>query len=47
MNVFKFLEFIMLERFYTNIDVVIVKFSVTEDDRTAAGTFPKYVKDFD
>jgi CheY-like chemotaxis protein len=46
MTGFEFLEFMVLEKFPTNIDVVIVTSSIYDEDRELAGTFPQFVKDF-
>ena len=46
MTGFEFLEFMVLEKFPTNIDVVIVTSSIYEEDRELAATFPQFVKDF-
>jgi len=46
MTGFEFLEFMVLEEFPTNIDVVIVTSSIFDEDRTLAASFPKFVKDF-
>ncbi|KKM64558.1 hypothetical protein LCGC14_1500210 [marine sediment metagenome] len=46
MTGFEFLEFMLLEKFPTNIDVVIVTSSINEEDRKLAKTFPQFVKDF-
>lgn len=46
MTGFEFLEFMVLEKFPTNIDVAIVTSSVSDHDRKLAKAFPQYVKDF-
>ena len=46
MTGFEFLEFMVLEGFPTNIDVVMVTSSVSEADRELAKRFPRYVNDF-
>lgn len=46
MTGFEFLEFMMLEEFPTNIDVVMVTSSIYDEDRRLAQTFPRFVKDF-
>ena len=46
MTGFEFLEFMVLEDFPTNIDVIIVSSSTSHEDRILAETFPRYVKDF-
>lgn len=46
MTGFEFLEFMVLEDFPTNIDVIIVSSSTYHLDRILAETFPRYVKDF-
>lgn len=46
MTGFEFLEFIVLEEFPTNIDVDMVTSSIFDGDRSVAGTFPRYIKDF-
>ncbi len=46
MTGFEFLEFMVLEEFPSNIDVVMVTSSVFDEDRALARTFPQYVKDF-
>ena len=46
MTGFEFLEFMVLEGFATNIDVVMVTSSVSEADRELAKRFPRYVNDF-
>ncbi len=46
MTGFEFLEFMVLEEFPTNIDVVIVTSSINSEDRRLAETFPRFVKDF-
>lgn len=46
MTGFEFLEFMVLEDFPTNIDVIIVSSSTYHLDRILAETFPQYVKDF-
>lgn len=46
MTGFEFLEFMVLEEFPTNIDVVMVTSSIFDEDRSMAETFPQFVKDF-
>ena len=46
MSGYEFLEFMVLEDFPTNIDVMIVTSSQSEDDRTLAEQFPQYVLDY-
>jgi len=46
MDGFEFLEFMVLEEMSTNIDVVLVTSSISEDDRRLAKDFPRYVQDF-
>lgn len=46
MTGFEFLEFMVLEEFPTNIDVVMVTSSVSEEDRYLSEKFPQFVKDF-
>lgn len=46
MTGFEFLEFMVLEDFPTNIDVIIVSSSISHEDRILANNFPQYVKDF-
>ena len=46
MTGFEFLEFMFLEDFPTNIDVIIVSSSTYHLDRILAENFPQYVKDF-
>lgn len=46
MTGFEFLEFMVLEKFPSHIDVVMVTSSISEEDRTLAETFPQFVKDF-
>jgi CheY-like chemotaxis protein len=46
MTGFEFLEFMVLEKFPTNIDVVMVTSSIFDEDRSMAETFPQFVKDF-
>ena len=46
MTGFEFLEFMVLEEFPTNIDVVMVTSSIYDEDKRLAKTFPQFVKDF-
>ena len=46
MSGFEFLEFMYLENFPPNIDVVIVTSSINEVDRKMAENFKKYVRGF-
>lgn len=46
MSGYEFLEFMVLEDFPTNIDVMIVTSSQSEEDRTLAEQFPQYVLDY-
>jgi len=46
MSGFEFLEFMALEDFPTNIDVVIVTSSNSDEDKILAEQFPQYVRDF-
>tara|TARA_R110000868_G_scaffold82556_4_gene233058 strand:+ start:518 stop:916 length:399 start_codon:yes stop_codon:yes gene_type:complete len=46
MTGFEFLEFMVLEDFPTNMDVIIVSSSTYHLDRILAENFPQYVKDF-
>ncbi|WP_339655423.1 response regulator [uncultured Maribacter sp.] len=46
MTGFEFLEFMMLEEFPANIDVVIVTSSIYDKDKRLAKTFPQFVKNF-
>jgi len=46
MTGFEFLEFMLLEKFPSNIDVVIVTSSIYYEDRILAETYPQFVKDF-
>ncbi len=45
-NGFQFLECMVLEKFTTNIDVVIVTSSINNKDKAIAKTFPQYIMDF-
>ena len=46
MTGFEFLEFMVLEEFPTNIDVVMVTSSIYDEDKRLAKTYPQFVKDF-
>ncbi|MBD0777605.1 response regulator [Maribacter polysiphoniae] len=46
MSGYEFLEFMVLEDFPTNIDVMIVTSSNSEEDRTLAEQYPQYVLDY-
>jgi CheY-like chemotaxis protein len=46
MTGFEFLEFMVLENFPTNIDVIIVSSSLDYGDRILAENFPQYIKNF-
>lgn len=46
MSGYEFLEFMVLEDFPTNIDVMIVTSSDSEEDRSLAEQYPQYVLDY-
>lgn len=46
MSGFEFLEFMVLEDFPTNIDVIVVTSSNSEEDKILAKQYPQYVRDF-
>lgn len=46
MTGFEFLEFMVLEKFPTNIDVIMVTSSVSDSDKSLAKTFPQFVNNF-
>lgn len=46
MTGFEFLEFMELEAFSSNIDVIVVTSSISDEDRILAGQYPNFVRDF-
>ena len=46
MSGFEFLEFMVLEDFPTNIDVIVVTSSNSEEDKILAEQYPQYVRNF-
>lgn len=46
MNGFEFLEFMVLEDFPSNIDVIVVTSSISEEDKNLAKQYPQFVRDF-